>query len=182
MSAVSIQLNLAECSVRSWRRSDEDSLLRHANNRNIWINLRDGFPHPYTREDARDFLGRVTNLIPQTYFAITIGDVAIGAIGFGLRDDVERCSAEIGYWLGEEFWGRGITTAALRAVTQYAIRTHDLARVYAVPYEWNVASFRVLEKAGYVLEGRMRRSAIKDGKIIDQLMYAFVSQDWDRIP
>ncbi len=177
MSAVSIELNLEECGVRSWQLSDEDSLARHADNRNIWINLRDGFPNPYTREDAREFLARVTNLNPQTYFAITIGDVAVGAIGFRLQDDVERCSAEIGYWLGEEFWGGGITTAALRAVTQHAMRTHDLARVYAVPYEWNVASFRVLEKAGYVLEGRMRRSAIKDGKVIDQLLYAFVRQD-----
>ena len=177
MSAVSIHLSLEECGVRSWKRSDEDSLQRHANNRKIWINLRDGFPSPYTREDAREFLRIVTDLAPQTHFAITVDEAAVGAIGFRLRDDVERCSAEIGYWLGEGFWGRGITTAALRAVTEYAMRTHELARVYAVPYEWNVASFRVLEKAGYVLEGRMRSSAIKDGKIIDQLLYAFVRQD-----
>ncbi len=172
-----IQLNLEQCGVRSWRLSDEDSLARHANNRNIWINLRDGFPNPHTREDAREFLGWVTNVTPQTYYAINIDDVAVGAIGFGLRDDVERCSAEFGYWLGEEFWNRGITTAALRAVTEYAMRTHDLARIYAVPCEWNVASFRVLAKSGYVLEGRMRRSAIKDDKIIAQLMYAFVRPD-----
>ena len=91
-----------------------------------------------------------------------------------LRHDVERVSAEIGYWLAEPFWGRGITTDALRAVTKYAIESHGLTRIYAVPFAWNVASCRVLEKAGYVLEGRLRNSAIKDGRLTDQMQYAFV--------
>ena len=99
---------------------------------------------------------------------------AVGGIGFNLHTDVERVSAEIGYWLGEAFWNRGITSEALLAVTRYAVKEHKLTRIYAVPYEWNPASFRVLEKAGYVFEGQMRRSAIKDGKIIDQLLYAYV--------
>ena len=92
-----------------------------------------------------------------------------------LQPDVERVSAEIGYWLGEPFWGRGIVTEALIAVTRYAIATHGLTRVFAVPFASNTASCRVLEKAGYVLEGRLRRSAIKDGQIIDQLQYAFTA-------
>jgi RimJ/RimL family protein N-acetyltransferase len=84
-------------------------------------------------------------------------------------------SAEIGYWLGEPFWGRGITTEALVAVTRYAIETHGLTRLYSVPFAWNTASCRVLEKAGYLLEGRLRRSAIKDGTVTDQMQYAFVA-------
>jgi RimJ/RimL family protein N-acetyltransferase len=84
-------------------------------------------------------------------------------------------SAEIGYWLGERFWGRGIVTEALVAMTRHAIETHELTRVYAVPFAWNTASCRVLEKAGYVLEARLRRSAIKDGQIVDQLQYAFIA-------
>ena len=94
-----------------------------------------------------------------------------------LHPDVERVSAEIGYWLGEPFWGRGITSAALRAVTTYAMETHGLTRMFAVPFAWNAASCRVLEKSGYVLEGRLRKSAIKDGKLTDQLQYAFIAPD-----
>jgi [ribosomal protein S5]-alanine N-acetyltransferase len=114
------------------------------------------------------------NSKPESMFAICVEDKAVGGIGFTLHSDIERISAEIGYWLGEPFWGRGIVTEALKAVTDYAIKNHGLKRVYAVPFESNNASFRVLEKAGYLLEGRMKRSAIKDGKVIDQLIYAYV--------
>jgi ribosomal-protein-alanine N-acetyltransferase len=105
--------------------------------------------------------------------------VAAGGMGFVLQHDVDRASAEIGYWLGEPFWGRGITTEALIAVTQYAIHTHGLTRIFAVPFANNTASCRVLERAGYVLEARLRRSAIKDGKILDQLQYAFIAPEVD---
>jgi RimJ/RimL family protein N-acetyltransferase len=98
----------------------------------------------------------------------------VGAINFVPDADVERVSAEIGYWLAEPLWGRGITTEALIAVTRYAGEVHRLSRIYALPFASNLASCRVLEKAGYGLEGRLRRSAIKDGRIIDQLQYAFI--------
>ncbi|MEW5806050.1 MAG: GNAT family N-acetyltransferase [Acidobacteriota bacterium] len=98
---------------------------------------------------------------PETRFAIVVDDQAAGVIAFGLHRDVERVSAEIGYWLGEPFWNRGIMTEALKAVTEYAIKKHQLARIYALPFEWNHASCRVLQKAGYLLERRMLRSAIK---------------------
>ncbi len=167
-------IQLEKCDVRSWCEADADSLPFHANNRKVWLNLRDGFPHPYTRNDAQAFIKMAREQNPETLFAIAVNGQAVGGIGFGLHTDVERVSAEIGYWLGETFWNRGITTEALRAVTRYAVQEHELTRVYAVPYEWNHASFRVLEKAGYVFEGRMRRSVVKDGKIIDQLLYAYV--------
>jgi RimJ/RimL family protein N-acetyltransferase len=83
-------------------------------------------------------------------------------------------SAEIGYWLAEPFWGRGIATEAVKAMTTYAIAKHALTRVYARVADWNTASVRVLEKAGYALEARLRRSAIKEGRVIDQLQYAFI--------
>jgi RimJ/RimL family protein N-acetyltransferase len=114
---------------------------------------------------------------PEAFFAIEVGGEAAGGVGFMLRSDVERVSAEIGYWLAAVHWNRGITTAALRAVTDYAIAKHSLTRVYALPYEWNAASCRVLEKAGFVLEGRLRKSALKDGKVIDQFLYARVVPD-----
>lgn len=175
MAAVDgLPLTLTRCVVRAWKASDADSLIEYGNNRKIWLNLRDRFPHPYTKRDARTFLRAVRQQDPQTFFAIDVGGVAVGGIGFVLQADVDRVSAEIGYWLAEPFWGRGITTEALRAVTAYAIRQHRLTRVFAVPFVHNTASCRVLEKAGYVLEARLRRSAIKDGHIVDQFMYAFI--------
>jgi len=170
-----MQLALKHCEVRSWRMADADSLTQHANNRKIWINLRDAFPHPYSLKDARAFLKSIRERTPETMFAIALKGEAVGGIGFVLHPDVERVSAEIGYWLGEPFWGRGIATEALVAVTAHAMQTHGLTRVYAVPFAWNAASCRVLEKAGYALEGRLRKSAIKDGKVTDQLQYAFVT-------
>jgi [ribosomal protein S5]-alanine N-acetyltransferase len=169
-----VLIRLNSCTVRSWRSEDAGPIARHANNRNIWINLRDTFPHPYTVHDAMSFIRRVQSREPQTFFAIDVSGEAVGGIGFMLHDDVEQVSAEVGYWLAEHLWGHGIATEALRAITAYALGRHRLTRMYAVSFEWNHASFRVLEKAGYRLEARMRRSAIKDGKVIDQLLYAYV--------
>jgi RimJ/RimL family protein N-acetyltransferase len=114
---------------------------------------------------------------PETNFAIEAAGEAVGGVGFVLHEDVERCSAEIGYWLGEAVWGRGIATAAVRIATAHAFPTYGLTRVYAVPFERNRASCRVLEKAGYVLEGRLCRSAIKDDQVLDQLLYAITDLD-----
>lgn len=148
--------------------------MRYANNRNIWINLRDRFPHPYTAGDARRWLDMVVDQKPETNFAIAIADEAVGGIGFTVQPDVGRRSAEIGYWLGEDFWGRGITTEALIAVTDYAFSHYDVCRLFAHVFDWNDASARVLEKAGYTFEGRLLKSVTKDGQTIDQLMYAII--------
>lgn len=174
-TGASMTLTLKSCVVRPWRSSDLETLVKHANNRRIWLNLRDRFPHPYTTRDGRAFLQHVQQQSPLTTFAVVVNGEAAGGIGFQLQIDVERVSAEIGYWLGEPFWGRGIITEALVAVTARAMATHGLTRMYAMPFVWNVASCRVLEKAGYVLEGRLRNSAIKDGRLTDQLQYAFNS-------
>lgn len=172
-----MKLALARCEVRSWRHDDLASLVRHADNRKIWLNLRDRFPHPYTTRDGRNFLRMATAQRPETLFAIAVGGEAVGGIGFQMMPDVERVSAEIGYWLGEAFWRRGIVTDALMGVTRYAIETHGFTRLFAMPFAANQASCRVLEKAGYVLEGRLRRSAIKDGRIVDQMQYAFTAAE-----
>jgi RimJ/RimL family protein N-acetyltransferase len=168
-------LTLETCEVRSWQPGDVASIVTHANSRNVWVNLRDRFPHPYTERHARDYIRSARGREPETSFAIAVDRAAIGGIGFVLLPDVERVSAEIGYWLGEAYWGRGIATDALVAVTKYAIDRHNLTRLFAVPFAYNTASCRVLEKAGYALEGRLRRSAIKNGEIVDQLQYAFIA-------
>jgi len=162
--------------VRSWEWRDREAIVRHANNRNVWMNLRDRFPHPYTDRDARNWLEGIVGHEPETNFAIAVAGEAVGGIGFILQPDVARRSAEIGYWLGEEFWGRGIATEAVIAVTDHAFANHDLCRVYAHVFDWNRASARVLEKAGYEFEGRMRKSVTKDGQTIDQLIYAVVRE------
>jgi [ribosomal protein S5]-alanine N-acetyltransferase len=162
------------CALRPWRTTDAAELARHADNAAIVRNLRDGFPVPFTREAATEFIRKAQALDPICRFGIAVDGAVVGSIGFTLRSNVERVSAEIGYWLGETCWGKGIMADAVRAVTRYAIATHGLTRVFAVPYAWNPASFRVLEKAGFQCEGRMRRSVIKNGEILDQLLYAYV--------
>lgn len=171
-----MRLECGSCAIRSWRDGDAETLPRHADNRKIWLNLRDRFPHPYTRADAEWWIRYAQGLKPETNFAIDVGGEAVGGIGLELHEDVERCAAEVGYWLSEAFWGRGIMTAALRAVTEYAFQEFQLTRVYALPYARNTASVKVLEKAGYRCEGVLRRSAIKDGVVLDQLMYARTDQ------
>lgn len=169
-----MEMRLRSCSVRSWKWSDRDAIVRHANNRKVWINLRDQFPHPYSVADARNWLELVIDRRPETNFAIAVNDEAVGGIGFTVQLDEGRRSAEIGYWLGEQLWGRGIATEALVAVTDYAFAEFDLCRLYAHVFEWNPASARVLEKAGYEFEGRLRKSVTKVGQTIDKLLYACV--------
>jgi RimJ/RimL family protein N-acetyltransferase len=170
-----MKLTLRSCEIRSWQPRDVESLVRHANNRNVSINLRDRFPFPYTRRDGREFIKLARRMEPESLFAIAVDDAAVGGIGFVPQHDVDRVSSEIGYWLGEPYWGRGIATEALRAITRHALDAHGFTRLFALPFAHNVASCRVLEKAGYVLEARLRKSAIKEGQIVDQLQYAYIA-------
>jgi RimJ/RimL family protein N-acetyltransferase len=177
-----MRLQAGPAVIRDWEAGDAAELARHANDRRIWLNLRDGFPHPYALDDAERFIAKVAAASPRTNFAIEVAGSAAGGIGYTVHVDVERVGAEIGYWLGVAHWGRGIATAALRAVTRHAFATHhELRRLYAVPYTWNPASARVLEKAGYRLEGTLRESVLKDGKILDQWMYAILRAGSDAI-
>ena len=171
-----VRIQLTACLLREWRRGDEPSLVRHANNRNVWLNVRDTFPHPYRQSDARSWVRLASTEGLNQVFAIDIDGFVVGAIGVRPRDDVYALTAEIGYWLGEEFWNRGIVTDAVIAMTRYAFETLGMARVYAEVFEWNPASMRVLEKAGYVKEGVLRKSAYKNRQIIDQVLYAKVRE------
>ena len=162
--------------LRPWREGDEPALAKYANNRNIWINLEDVFPHPYTMEDAAVWVQLQKDRDLPTNLAIADADEAIGAIGLRLQGDVYRRTAEVGYWLGEPFWGQGIATHALQAFTEYAFATFDLVRLQAFVKEWNQASARVLEKCGFALAGRLRKNVTKDGKTVDQILYALVRE------
>ena len=171
-------LDGTRCVVRQWRKTDAASLVHHANNANIARNLRDRFPHPYTRRDAAAFLKHAVSAPDPTNLAIDVDGAAVGAVGYVPGHDIERFSAEIGYWLGEAFWGRGIATEALQLVTAHAFTQMRFLRLFALPFADNVASVRVLEKAGYVCEGRLHSSSVKHNVPKDQFIYARVNPAW----
>ncbi len=167
-------LDLGDLRVRSWRKNDIDALVRYANNAKIAANLRDQFPHPYTRFAGAAYLAEMRSADIETSFAVEYGEEAIGGIGFKLGADIARLSAEMGYWLGEPFWGRGLTTRAALATSDWAFAHYKLTRIFAMAFSHNVGSMRVLEKAGFEREGLLRRSAVKNGVILDQVLYAKV--------
>lgn len=169
-----MEIRLSTCTLRPWRRDDEPSLARHANNRKVWRNLRDAFPHPYTAEDASDWVASNLGVVPVRNFAIDVGGESVGSIGVSPFAGVHARSAEIGYWVAEEFWGRGIATESLRATTEHAFRAFGFVRVQATVFAWNEASMRVLEKCGYAREGVLAKSVFKDGELIDSVLYAIV--------
>lgn len=159
--------------LRRFAPTDADSLVRLADNRKIWINLRDRFPHPYTRIDAEGWIAHcAAEAGTPTQFAIDLDGLAIGGVGLERFNDVHRLTAEIGYWIGEPYWGNGIATAVLIEMTRYAFAQFPFERIQAIVFEWNPASRRVLEKAGYALEARLARAIMKDGRLGDGFLYA----------
>lgn len=168
-----MEIRLRSCVVRPWRIADKASLLRYADNERVSRALADRFPYPYTEANADAWLARSTSEEPPHSFAIEVGGEAVGGVGFDrLNEGERRLTAEIGYWLGEPFWGRGIATEALIAVTAHAFATTDLVRLQASVYSSNPASARVAEKAGYVREGTLGKAVIKRGQFLDVWLYA----------
>ena len=167
-----MEINCAHCLLRPLIPSDAASLAQHANDRDVWLNLRDRFPHPYTLTDAESYIGVVAGRAEQFSFGIVIDGNAVGSISLIPGADIARRTAELGYWLGRPYWGRGVMTNAVGAVTNYAFDVLKLTRVFAVPFGHNTASCRVLERTGYAKEALMRRSAVKAGEVLDQVLYA----------
>lgn len=172
-----MKLIFGDYMIRDWLMDDAPSLARYANNRKIWINLRDAFPYPYAPEDAEAFLSRAMQSVPRTLFAIAAETEAIGSIALTPGQDVHRFTAELGYWLAEPFWGKGIMAEAVKILSKYAFKEMGIHRIFAEPYTINPASARVLEKAGFVLEGIVRENAFKDGRFLDQFLYAKLNPD-----
>lgn len=160
--------------LREWRMGDVESLVRHANNIKVWRNLHDAFPHPYTRADAEVWIQQTSRVPAGVIYAIVVDGEAVGGIGITPMSYEHRRTAAIGYWLSESYWGRGITTRALRVMTDLAFETFDLARLEAFVFEWNIASTRVLEKVGYTREARMKKRVTKEGRTVDCFLYALI--------
>ena len=172
MQNKNLQIQIGDYFIRNWRMDDVPALTRYANNRQVSINLRDSFPFPYREADARAWIQAVRSMAPETHFAIASSSEAIGGIGLVQQTDVYHHSAELGYWLAEPFWGKGIATSAVTAFVPRAFTQFHLLRIYAGVFDRNLASVRVLEKAGFRLEGRLKNHISKDGEILDELLYA----------
>lgn len=163
-------IKCSKCTLRNWRDSDLENLVKNANNSNIASNMRDLFPFPYTIDNGKQWLEIAGK--SENNFAITVNDQAIGGIGLSPGEDIERISAEVGYWLGEKHWGKGIVSSALKGIVNYGFSDLNLKRIFATPFEQNIGSRKVLERNGFILEGILRKSVIKNDKIYNQALYA----------
>jgi [ribosomal protein S5]-alanine N-acetyltransferase len=157
--------------IRQWKNEDLQELVTQADNINVWNNLRNYFPHPYTEEHGKAWLEKVVDALPAINMAIEADGKLAGGIGLILNGDVYIKSAEIGYWVAEQNWGKGIATEAVRQMTEYAFYYFDLVRLYAEVFETNKASMRVLEKNGYYLEGVRRKAVFKNNILMDDYIW-----------
>lgn len=169
-----MRLDCGLCVVRDWSSIDNGCLVRAANNRSVWRNLTHRFPHPYTEADVDSWFALLAKTAIPTHWAIEVGGEAGGGIGFEFGEGTHAKSGHFGYWLGQPYWGRGIMTTAVRATADYIFAQFDVVRLEAPVFEWNPASMRVLEKCGFTREGVLRRSVVKDGQLIDAVLYAHV--------
>jgi ribosomal-protein-alanine N-acetyltransferase len=158
--------------LRPWTIDDLDSLVANANNINVARFLSDKFPHPYTIENGKSFIEAATKNESINKFAIDINGQAVGGIGIHPQKDVMKKNAELGYWLGESYWGHGIITKAIAEIVEFAFKTYDITRIFARPFGTNMASQRVLEKSGFKLEARIEKNIFKNGEFLDELIYA----------
>ena len=160
--------------MRPWAPADKPSLIAHANNRNVWRNLADIFPHPYTEADADQWL-RIASAPDRSFkLAIEFDGMAVGGIGARSGEGIFVRTAQFGYWLGEPFWGRGIVTAAGRALLEHLKQDGRFARLEAPVFEWNPSSMRILEKLGFERVAVLRKSVTKDGQLIDSVFYSLL--------
>lgn len=165
-----------ESHIRKWTVEDTADLAAALNNKHIHDNLRDGLPYPYTERDAKNFINAMLQADKNTTyaFAITVDDKAIGSIGVFRKDNIHAQTAEMGYYIAETFWGKGIGTSAVKQTCKYIFEHTDIIRIFAEPFAYNIASCRVLEKSGFMCEGVLRSNAVKNGQIIDMKMYSLI--------
>ena len=158
--------------LRTWKRGDEPSLVENANNLKIARNLTGAFPHPYLLKDARVWVRHSVRIMPRGKdLAIVVEGKAVGGIGVRELSDLHKGTYEIGYWLGEGYWGRGIVSQAVRLVTAYAFRRYKPVRLQALVSSWNLASARVLQKAGFKREAVLKRHILSRGKRGDEWIF-----------
>ena len=168
-----------KCSIRKWELSDAKDLAAALSNKKVQDNLRDGLPYPYTEQDGKEFISAMLSADEsETFaFAITVDNMVIGSIGIFRQGNIHRQTAELGYYIAEEYWGKGIMTEAVKQICEYVFANSDIIRIYAEPFAYNIASCRVLEKVGFQYEGTLRSNAVKNGKVIDMEMYSLLKAE-----
>ena len=167
------------CRIRKWELSDAIDLAAALSNKKVQDNLRDGLPYPYTEQDGTDYISAMLSADEnETFaFAITVDEKVAGSIGIFRQGNIHRQTAELGYYIAEEYWGKGIMTEAVKQICGYVFDKSDIIRIYAEPFAYNAASCRVLEKAGFQYEGTLRSNAVKNGEIIDMKMYSLLKTE-----
>ena len=162
------------CKIRRWELSDARDLATAFSNKKIQDNLRDGLPYPYTEKDGKEFISTMlaANENDTFAFAITVNGKVIGSIGAFRQTNIHNKTAELGYYIAEEYWGKGIMTEAVKQLCDYVFSHTDIIRIYAEPFSYNIGSCRVLEKAGFQYEGTLRSNALKNGNVLDMKMYS----------
>ena len=168
-----------KCRIRKWELSDAKDLPAALSNKKVQDNLRDGLPYPYTEQDGKEFISAMLSADEnETFaFAITVNNMVIGSIGIFRQGNIHRQTAELGYYIAEEYWGKGIMTEAVKQICEYVFANSDIIRIYAEPFAYNIASCRALEKAGFQYEGTLRSNAVKNGKVIDMKMYSLLKEE-----
>ena len=170
---MSFPIDCGCCVLRPWRASDAPIVTPLLGDRDVWLNLSDRVPHPYELQHAEQFIATHSAKNPPENVAITVDDKPVGGIGVFPGEGINRVSAEMGYWLGKPHWGKGIGSAALKAMTGYVAENFEFTRIFALVLARNPASARMLEKAGYVREGYLKRSVIKAGVIEDDILFGY---------
>ncbi|MDA3822043.1 MAG: GNAT family protein [Bacteroidales bacterium] len=165
--------------LRPWVKQDATNLVKHANNEKIAKNLRDGFPNPYSMPDAVSWITMVMGNKKDVIYAIEVDGEACGGIGLHGGKDVYRFNAEVGYWLSEQHWGKGITTEAVGLLVKLGFEKYSWTRIYAGVFSTNLASMKVLEKCGFKLEAVFRKSVKKRGAYLDEFVYSMLKEDWE---
>ena len=168
-----------KCRIRKWELSDAKDLAAALSNKKVQDNLRDGLPYPYTEQDGKEFISAMLSADEnETFaFAITVNNMVIGSIGIFRQGNIHRQTAELGYYIAEEYWGKGIMTEAVKQICEYVFAKSDIIRIYAEPFAYNIASCRVLEKVGFQYEGTLRSNAVKNGRVIDMEMYSLLKAE-----
>ena len=168
-----------KCRIRKWELSDAKDLAAALSNKKVQDNLRDGLPYPYTEQDGKEFISAMLSADEsETFaFAITVDNMVLGSIGIFRQGNIHRQTAELGYYIAEEYWGKGIMTEAVKQICAYVFAKSDIIRIYAEPFAYNIASCRVLEKVGFQYEGTLRSNAVKNSKVIDMKMYSLLKEE-----
>ena len=167
------------CEIRRWKPNDAKELAEAANNINIQNNLRDGLPFPYKESDALDYINEMLSSDENSVFAFAIvfEQQVVGSIGAFRQSNIHCRTAEMGYYVAEPFWKKGIVTSAVSQIVKYVFENTDIIRIYAEPFAYNTGSCRVLEKNGFSYEGTLRQNAVKNGNVIDMKMYSIIKKE-----